>query len=44
MDTKARILIVDDEVELCRAAEKVLTREGYRVATSTTAADGLTRF
>ncbi len=44
MDTRARILIVDDEVELCRAAEKILAREGCRVATCFTAGDGLARF
>ncbi|MBI5397784.1 MAG: sigma-54-dependent Fis family transcriptional regulator [Verrucomicrobia bacterium] len=44
MDTKARILIVDDEVELRRAAEKILAREGYRVATCATAGDGLAHF
>jgi two-component system response regulator HydG len=44
METKARILIVDDEVELRRAAEKILAREGYRVATCPTAADGLAQF
>jgi DNA-binding NtrC family response regulator len=27
-----RVLVVDDEVQVCRSCEKILTREGYEVA------------
>ena len=35
MEEKARILVVDDEKEICRILEKFLTAEGYRVVTVT---------
>jgi len=44
MPRKADILLVDDEEALCLAAEKILAKEGYRVTSVHTAADGLTRF
>ena len=41
---KANILLVDDEEALCRAAEKILAKEGCRVTTSSSAEEGLERF
>src|SRR5438552_2898416 len=43
MAKRADILLVDDEEALCVAAEKILVKEGYRVATAHTARDGLSR-
>jgi two-component system response regulator HydG len=44
MPKRAEILLVDDEEALCTAAEKILVKEGYRVATVNTARDGLAKF
>ena len=44
MPQRADILLVDDEEALCTAAEKILAKEGYRVTSVNTAADGLARF
>ena len=44
MPRRAEILLVDDEEALCTAAEKILAKEGYRVTSVNTAADGLARF
>jgi two-component system NtrC family response regulator len=38
-----RVLVVDDEVSVCRSCEKILTREGYHVVTVTTGAEALER-
>ncbi len=38
---KATILVVDDEVELCRALSKLLRRNGYHVLTASNGEDGL---
>jgi DNA-binding NtrC family response regulator len=39
-----RILVVDDEVNICRSCEKILTRVGYAVEVSLNGADALNRF
>jgi two-component system response regulator HydG len=44
MPHKADILLVDDEEALCVAAEKILLKEGYRVTSVHTAAEGLAHF
>ena len=44
MPRRAEILLVDDEEALCSAAEKILAKEGYRVTSVNTAADGLAKF
>ncbi|MGA2602700.1 MAG: sigma-54 dependent transcriptional regulator [Verrucomicrobiia bacterium] len=44
MPQRAEILLVDDEEALCTAAEKILAKEGYRVTSVNTAADGLAKF
>jgi two-component system response regulator HydG len=44
MGRRADILLIDDEESLCNAAEKILVKEGYRVATVHTAQDGLRKF
>lgn len=44
MARKADILIVDDEEALCKAAEKILIKEGYRVTCLHTAKEGLSKF
>ena len=38
-----RVLVVDDELSVCRSCEKILTREGYHVATVATGAEALER-
>jgi len=38
-----RVLVVDDEVSVCRSCEKILTRDGYRVVTVATGPDALAR-
>ncbi len=40
-DSKATILVVDDEVELCRALSKLLRRNGYHVLTAPNGEEGL---
>ena len=37
----ASILVVDDEIELCHALSKLLTRNGYRVVTAQNGEEGL---
>jgi two-component system response regulator HydG len=44
MPRRAEIVLVDDEEALCTAAEKILAKEGYRVTSVNTAADGLAKF
>jgi two-component system response regulator HydG len=44
MAKKPDILLVDDEEALCIAAEKILTKEGYRVVYLHTAKESLARF
>jgi two-component system response regulator HydG len=44
MPQRAEIILVDDEEALCTAAEKILAKEGYRVTSVNTAADGLAKF
>jgi len=44
MPQRAEIILVDDEEALCTAAEKILAKEGYRVTSLNTAADGLAKF
>jgi two-component system, NtrC family, response regulator HydG len=44
MSQRANILLVDDEEALCVAAEKILTKEGYRVTTVHTGKEGVARF
>jgi two-component system response regulator HydG len=44
MPQRAEIVLVDDEEALCTAAEKILAKEGYRVTSVNTAADGLAKF
>ncbi len=44
MAAKAQIFLVDDEEALCTAAEKILTKEGYRVTCYHSAQDGLAAF
>ena len=44
MPARADLILVDDEEALCVAAEKILTKEGYRVACYHTAAAGLAAF
>jgi DNA-binding NtrC family response regulator len=41
---KAHILLIDDEEALCLAAEKILSKEGYRVTSLRTAQQGLASF
>jgi DNA-binding response OmpR family regulator len=36
-----RILVVDDDPEICRTYEEILSAEGYQVATASGRADGL---
>ena len=38
---KAKILVIDDEVEICNLLKSFLTKKGYEVATATSAAEGL---
>ena len=38
-----RVLVVDDEVSVCRSCEKILTREGYQVVTVNTGGEALER-
>ncbi len=38
-----RVLVVDDEISICRSCEKILTREGYHVVAVTTGAEALER-
>jgi len=40
-ESKATILVVDDEVELCRALSKLLRRNGYHVLTASNGEEGL---
>ncbi len=40
-EAKATILVVDDEVELCRALSKLLRRNGYHVLTASNGEEGL---
>jgi len=40
-DAKATILVVDDEIELCRALSKLLRRNGYHVLTASNGEEGL---
>ena len=35
------VLVVDDELSICRSCEKILTREGYEVKTVQTGRDAL---
>ncbi|MGA2139489.1 MAG: sigma-54 dependent transcriptional regulator [Verrucomicrobiia bacterium] len=44
MPKKPDILLVDDEEALCTAAEKILIKEGYRVTSMNTVAEGLAKF
>lgn len=44
MSKRADIILIDDEEALCAAAEKILVKEGYRVACYHTAAEGLRAF
>lgn len=44
MPKRADILLVDDEEALCKAAERILVKEGYRVAFVHTAQEGLAKF
>jgi len=44
MAKRANILLVDDEEQLRLAAEKILTKEGYRVTSFATATEGLEAF
>jgi len=37
----ASVLVIDDDLSICRMVESILTRHGYRVRTEATAADGL---
>ena len=39
--TEYRILVVDDERDICRALEFLLSREGYKVATAYSGQDAL---
>lgn len=39
--SKATILVVDDEIELCRALSKLLRRNGYHVLTASNGEEGL---
>jgi two-component system, NtrC family, response regulator HydG len=41
VESKATILVVDDEVELCRALSKLLSRNGYNVLTALNGEEGL---
>jgi DNA-binding NtrC family response regulator len=36
-----RVLVVDDELSICRSSEKILTREGYEVKTTLTGSQAL---
>ncbi len=36
-----RVLVVDDDTSVCRSCEKILTREGYKVKTTTSGAEAL---
>ncbi|RMG72809.1 MAG: response regulator, partial [Nitrospirae bacterium] len=40
---KPSILVVDDEEDICRALQFLLSREGYRVETSLSGAEALKR-
>jgi len=44
MAKRANILLIDDEEQLCIAAEKILTKEGYHVTAIHTGEAGLERF
>ncbi|KAA5541945.1 sigma-54-dependent Fis family transcriptional regulator [Roseiconus nitratireducens] len=41
MNTAAPVLVVDDEPSICWALEKMLTQEGHRVVTASSAEEGL---
>ena len=38
-----RVLVVDDEVQVCRSCEKILGREGYEVASVADGREALAR-
>ncbi len=38
---KPKILVIDDEVEICEMLKDFLTKEGYDVITTTSAMDGI---
>jgi len=44
METKGRILVVDDEESICTVLASTLKREGYEVVTATSASDGTAHF
>jgi len=44
METKGRILVVDDEESICTILSSTLKREGYEVVTSAIASEGMARF
>ena len=41
MSTKATIVIIEDEKNICSFISRILEPEGYRVITSNTGRDGL---
>ncbi len=41
MKGKVNVVVVDDEKNICRSLEMILTAEGYRVSTAGTAGEGL---
>jgi DNA-binding NtrC family response regulator len=40
---KPKILVVDDETDICRALEFLLTREGYAVSTANSGEDAIVK-
>ena len=40
----ARILVIDDEVEICKMLQLILEEAGYEVSTANNGESGLTRF
>ncbi|MEW6026393.1 MAG: sigma-54 dependent transcriptional regulator [Planctomycetota bacterium] len=44
METKGRILVVDDEASICTVLASTLKREGYEVITATSASEGTAHF
>jgi signal transduction histidine kinase/DNA-binding response OmpR family regulator len=44
VDSKASILVVDDEERMCRSLSSLLTKEGYRVETASDGEEALERY
>ncbi|MGB2631244.1 MAG: response regulator [Candidatus Omnitrophota bacterium] len=41
---KGKILVIDDEIEICKLLDVFLTKEGYEVTTASSAMEGMEKF